>query len=41
VPGETIPNAVITPVTGNSIDFYNHTGTVQVVVDLFGYYATS
>jgi hypothetical protein len=40
-PGETIPNAVVTPVNGSSINFYNHTGNVQVVADLFGYYATN
>ncbi|HJQ45113.1 MAG TPA: protease pro-enzyme activation domain-containing protein [Amycolatopsis sp.] len=37
--GQTIPNAVVAPVNGSAIDFYNHTGSVQIVADLFGYYA--
>jgi hypothetical protein len=39
--GQTIPNAVMTPVGGNFVDFFNHVGSVQVVVDLFGYFAAS
>jgi subtilase family serine protease len=39
--GETIPNAVMTPVNGPFIDFYNHVGNVDVVADLFGYFASS
>jgi subtilase family serine protease len=41
VVGQTIPNAVVAPVNGQAIDFYNHSGTVQVVADLFGYYASN
>jgi hypothetical protein len=41
VVGQTIPNAVVAPVNGSAIDFYNHSGTVQVVADLFGYYAAN
>jgi hypothetical protein len=40
-PGETIPNAALTPVNGNSIDFYNFHGNVQLVVDVFGYFSAS
>jgi hypothetical protein len=39
--GQTIPNAVMTPVGGNFIDFFNHIGSVQAVVDLFGYFSAS
>ncbi|HEX4701757.1 MAG TPA: hypothetical protein VH352_06470, partial [Pseudonocardiaceae bacterium] len=39
--GQTIPNAVVTSVQGSSIDFFNHSGSTQLVVDLFGYYATT
>jgi subtilase family serine protease len=39
--GQTIPNSVLTPVGGNFVDFFNHVGSVQVVVDLFGYFAAS
>jgi hypothetical protein len=39
--GETIPNAVLTPVNGTSIDFTNLAGTTQMVVDLFGYFSTN
>ncbi len=39
--GETIPNAVLTPTKGTSINFTNLAGTTQVVVDLFGYFSTS
>lgn len=41
VAGDTIPNAVVTPVNGPAIDFYNRFGTVQVIADLFGYYAAN
>ena len=41
VAGQTIPNAVVAPVNGQAIDFYNHSGTVQLVADLFGYYASN
>ncbi|WP_160148700.1 S53 family peptidase [Amycolatopsis alkalitolerans] len=41
VAGQTIPNAVVTAVNGSAIDFYNRFGTVQVIADLFGYYASN
>jgi subtilase family serine protease len=39
--GETIPNAVVTPVNGNSIDFFNLTGNVDLIADISGYFATN
>jgi hypothetical protein len=37
--GETIPNLVVVPVGADgAIDFYNHTGSVDLVADLEGYY---
>jgi hypothetical protein len=39
--GETIPNAVLTPVNGNSINFFNFAGNTSLVVDVDGYFATS
>jgi subtilase family serine protease len=41
VANQTIPNAVLTPVNGNYIEFYNLAGTTQVIVDLFGYFSAS
>jgi hypothetical protein len=40
-PGLTVPNLVIVrvPASGN-IDFYNHSGTTDLVVDVMGYYTT-
>jgi subtilase family serine protease len=38
-PGLTIPNSVVVPVNGGAINLFNHTGTVDVVVDLFGYFS--
>jgi hypothetical protein len=39
--GETIPNQVIVPLAGDVADFYNDSsGTVQLVADLDGYYAS-
>jgi YVTN family beta-propeller protein len=36
--GETIPNLVVVPVGADGkIDFYNHTGSVNLVADLAGY----
>ncbi|TNC27418.1 DUF1906 domain-containing protein [Amycolatopsis alkalitolerans] len=40
VPGQTVPNLVIVPVTNGKVDFYNRFGTVDVIADLFGYYTT-
>jgi hypothetical protein len=38
--GLTIPNMALVPVgPGNTVTFYNHAGTVDVVADLLGYYA--
>ncbi len=40
--GETIPNMVNATVGADGyVDFYNHAGDVNVVVDLFGYYTRS
>jgi hypothetical protein len=39
--GETIPNAVVTPVNGSSIDFFNLTGNVNLIADISGYFATN
>ncbi|RRR85370.1 N-acetylmuramoyl-L-alanine amidase [Streptomyces sp. RP5T] len=36
--GETIPNLVIVPVVNGKVDFYNRTGTVDLIADLSGYY---
>jgi hypothetical protein len=37
--GETIPNLVVVPVgTDGAVDFYNHTGSTDLVADLAGYY---
>jgi YVTN family beta-propeller protein len=41
-PGETIPNLVVVQVgSDGKVDFYNHTGSTDVVADLEGYYTTS
>jgi hypothetical protein len=40
--GETIPNLVTVPLgSDGAVDFYNHTGSVNLVADLAGYYTTS
>ncbi len=40
--GETIPNLVVVPVGADgAVDFYNHTGSTDLVADLEGYYTTS
>ena len=40
VANETVANSVIVPIgTGGSVTFYNHTGTVEVIADLEGYFA--
>jgi subtilase family serine protease len=39
--GATIPNSVITPVNGTGIDFYNFAGSTSLIVDVFGYFASS
>jgi hypothetical protein len=39
VAGQTIPNMVMVPLgPGNTVTFYNHAGTVDVIADLVGYY---
>ncbi len=41
VPGQTIPNQVVVPLTSDVADFYNDsTGTVQLIADLNGYYSS-
>src|SRR5450759_4884379 len=41
VAGQTIPNMVLVPVgANNTVTFYNNAGTVDVIADLVGYYAT-
>ncbi|MBP0453724.1 hypothetical protein J5Y04_29895 [Kitasatospora sp. RG8] len=40
--GKTVPNQVVVPVGADGkIDVYNHVGSVDVVVDLVGYYGPS
>jgi YVTN family beta-propeller protein len=40
--GQTIPNLVVVPVgTDGKVDFYNHTGSTDLVADLAGYYTSS
>ncbi|MFI9381041.1 hypothetical protein [Kutzneria sp. NPDC052558] len=40
-PGQTAPNLVTVAVGANrKVDFYNHTGSVDLIADLAGYYAT-
>ena len=40
-PGQTVPNMVIVPVGNNGqISIYNNTGTVDVVVDVLGWFPT-
>jgi hypothetical protein len=39
VPGQTVPNLVITPVGGGRVDLYNGSnGTVNLIADVSGYY---
>jgi hypothetical protein len=37
--GQIVPNLVVVPVVNGKVDFYNFHGTVDVIADLFGYYA--
>jgi YVTN family beta-propeller protein len=40
-PGETIPNLVVVPVGADGdVDFYNNTGSVELVADLEGYFVS-
>ncbi|MEW2252528.1 N-acetylmuramoyl-L-alanine amidase [Streptomyces sp. NPDC006975] len=38
--GKTIPNLVTVPVIDGKVRFYNHAGTVDLIADVTGYYAT-
>jgi hypothetical protein len=37
--GEVVPNLVITGMTGNEVNVYNRFGSVDVVVDVFGFWS--
>jgi hypothetical protein len=40
-PAETIPNLVVVPVGADGdVDFYNNTGSVELVADLEGYFVS-
>lgn len=39
--GQTLANMVIVPVTDGKVDFYNNTGSVNIAVDVLGYYTGS
>ncbi|WP_329496731.1 hypothetical protein [Kitasatospora herbaricolor] len=39
--GQTVPNAVTVPVSNGFVDFYNNSGSTDVVADLAGYYTDS
>jgi hypothetical protein len=40
VPGETVPNLVVVALSSNGyFEFFTNTGTCEVIVDVFGYYA--
>ncbi|MER7521028.1 FlgD immunoglobulin-like domain containing protein [Streptomyces sp. NPDC126499] len=41
LPGGTVPNLVVVPVTGGRIYLYNHAGSTDVIVDVFGYYTNT
>ncbi|MFG3349599.1 FlgD immunoglobulin-like domain containing protein [Streptomyces sp. NPDC048018] len=36
--GQTVPNLVVVPVKDGQITLYNHSGTVDLIVDVAGYY---
>ena len=36
--GEAFPNLVVVPVINGKVDFYNYTGSVNLIADLAGYY---
>ncbi|MGW0468481.1 FlgD immunoglobulin-like domain containing protein [Streptomyces sp. NPDC003027] len=38
MPGWTVPNLVVVPVVDGRIFLYNHAGSTDVIVDVFGYY---
>ncbi|HEY3611307.1 MAG TPA: DUF1906 domain-containing protein [Pseudonocardiaceae bacterium] len=37
--GETIPNLVMVPINSGNVTIYNRSGSVDVIADVFGYYA--
>jgi hypothetical protein len=39
--GETIPNLVVVPVINGKVDFYNNSGSVNLIADITGYYGSS
>ncbi|WP_327263988.1 peptidoglycan recognition protein [Streptomyces sp. NBC_01232] len=39
--GQTIPNLVIVPVVDGKVSFYNHSGTVDLIADITGYFSDS
>ncbi|MBF9068114.1 S53 family peptidase [Streptacidiphilus fuscans] len=40
-PGQIVPNSVVVPVKDGKVDFYNHSGSVNVVAVVSGYYGTA
>lgn len=36
--GTTVPNLVTVPVIDGKVQFYNHSGNVHIIADVFGYY---
>ena len=39
-PGQTVANLVVVPVTDGKVDIWNHTGSVDVLGDVYGYYSS-
>ncbi|ARE75092.1 N-acetylmuramoyl-L-alanine amidase [Streptomyces sp. NPDC059558] len=39
--GQTIPNLVVVPVVDGKVSFYNHSGTVDLIADVTGYFSDS
>jgi hypothetical protein len=39
--GETFPNLVVVPVVNGKVDFYNNTGSVNLIADITGYFSSS
>ncbi|MFE5296537.1 hypothetical protein ACFRFD_08940, partial [Streptomyces sp. NPDC056632] len=38
--GQTIPNLVVVPVVNGKVDFYNRSGSVDLLADVAGYFTT-
>lgn len=38
LPGQTVPNLVVVPVVDGKLYLYNHAGSTDVIVDVFGYF---